>query len=246
MLISFPFVYAFGSNVNYWSVSSAAIIFWMLAGVLVAVQCLKISSYNLLCMAVIAELAIAQFLWVGIKNRYGSDQPLWLNVTPVNFGINGGSLFLSENYANFINQIRKEAYDHGFKPGTQMIDLSGLSPGILYSLRAKSLGSVWMIGGRPGTIKFALAALALETCNELSQAWILIEPGGPLQISPDNPNLILNSFGATLEGEYELVASWNTPVGMSGDGVHRLQQLFRPKSGGLKLYEACLRSRDFL
>ena len=56
-----------------------------------------------------------------------------------------------------------------------MIDLTGKSPGLLYLLGAKSIGTAWNSVGYKGSLDKAKATFRLVDCQDISNAWILYE-----------------------------------------------------------------------
>ena len=116
-----------------------------------------------------------------------------------------------------------------------MIDLSGQSPGILYALHAESIGQAWTIGGYPGSLKLATAALRRVSCDKVATAWLLVEPKGPRSI----PDELLSNFGANLAEDYDSVATWRTAEGAGGYQGQRIQMLLKPTRSKSIAVQAC-------
>jgi len=133
--------------------------------------------------------------------------------------------------------------DIGFESNSPVIDLTGKSPGILYAMRAQPVGSAWIMGGSPGSFNWTKAVIDGINCETLGRTWLLLEPGGPLQIAPDNPDALISFFGAKLSVDYELTSHWVTPKGIVGDGANRLQRLYRPIHPEI-IKDRCLIIRD--
>ena len=108
--------------------------------------------------------------------------------------------------------------------GDFIIDLSGQSPGLIYLMGAKSLGTAWNIGGYKGSLDAAKAYLNLANCKDISNAWILYESEGPINISTD----LLTSLGMNFPKQYRLVGSWKTASGAGGYKEIRIQELYKP------------------
>ena len=105
-----------------------------------------------------------------------------------------------------------------------MIDLTGQSPGLLYSIGAESIGNAWTIGGYPGSLRLAKAALDHTPCDKIANAWILHEQDGPRSI----PNELLISLGLDFPNSYRKVGEWNTAEGAGGYKKSRTQVLYEP------------------
>lgn len=221
-----PYVYAFGTNNNYWETGHSASFFWLLSGVVVALLVLgRLAPWHLLLpVALAGQLVTAIALHPSLHQPYRQPQPLRMNSTPVEVGASGSRLVLSEGYAAYLAMATATARAGGLEPNTPMIDLTGQSPGLLYALGADSLGQAWMIGGYPGSIALARFTLGREPCPRLASAWLLIEPDGPLSL----PMAALEPFGLDAPGRYMQVGQWSTASGVGGHIAPRIQQLLAP------------------
>lgn len=208
----FPFIFAFGTGSNYWVSASSAAIFWALASLLF----LAPASYPAriqwgIFVPTVAglQLITIMLLNIGMHNPYRQIQPLHQNDHPASVGSARSQLVLSQNFAEYLQQVDQAATGHGFQRGSPMIDLTGHYPGTLYSLGARILGEVWAAGGYRGSNNFAVAALDRESCAEISAAWILVEPTGPRALS----SKILDRYGADLQRDYEVAGLFHSPTG---------------------------------
>ena len=127
-------------------------------------------------------------------------------------------------YAKYFNDAKAVVREAGFKPATPMIDLTGQSPGILFAIGAESIGQAWTIGGYPGSLKLAEAALSLTSCEKISTAWVLFEKDGPRSI----PTELMTSLGANFPSDYKHVGKWQTGEGAGGYPNSRIQDLYKP------------------
>jgi hypothetical protein len=118
-------------------------------------------------------------------------------------------LILSQEFADYLDQVNRAASEKGLQRGAPMIDLTGHYPGTLYALGAKTLGEVWAAGGYKGSNNFATLALDRESCAEMSNAWILIEPSGPRTLTPS----IMSRYGADIQRDYEVAGTFQSPTG---------------------------------
>jgi hypothetical protein len=111
------------------------------------------------------------------------------------------SLILSKEFANYISDARKIAAQSGFTKDDAMIDLTGQSPGLLYLLGAKSIGTAWNIGGYKGSLDMAKATFNLIDCTDIANTWVLYENKGPRSISID----LLTSLGMNFSKQYKII-----------------------------------------
>jgi len=241
LFIAMPHVYAFGSNINYWRVGSAASIFWLFAGItLLAPLARGRSTWLFLLPIVLAtQVVTTTLIRTGLERPYRQPSPLTLNDTAVEFGPHRTPLILSAAYASYINNMTTIAQKAGFQIGTPMVDLTGQSPGVLYALGAESVGQAWTIGGYPGSLNLAKAALSGTACEKIAAAWVLLEPDGPRSI----PSELMRGLGAAFPQDYLQVGMWETAEGAGGYRNSRTQILYKPKAMD-ETYRACQAQRQ--
>lgn len=221
-----PYVYAFGTNNNYWEMGHSASVFWLLSGVVVALPALtRLAPWHLILPAALAgQLVTALVLHPSLHQPYRQPQPLRLNSIPVEIGVTNSQLVLSEGYAAYVSTAMATASAAGLGPNTPMIDLTGQSPGLVHALGADGLGQAWMIGGYPGSLALARLTLGRESCHRIASAWLLVEPDGPRSL----PMAVLAPFGLDALSLYIHVGEWSTASGAGGYPTPRTQQLFAP------------------
>jgi hypothetical protein len=241
LFLTMPHMYAFGTNNNYWQAGSLAAIFWLLAGLTLLGPLIRerASWLLLLPLALAAQAVTATLLQTGLEQPYRQTQPLRLNASTLEIGSQGAELILSKGYAEYIAKAKSTIRESGFESKTPIIDLTGQSPGILYSIGAESIGQAWTIGGYPGSLKLAEAAFIRITCEKISKAWVLFEQGGPRSIS----NELMHSLGADFPINYELVGKWQTAEGAGGYPARRTQELYKPLKHSETL-NICMRLRN--
>ena len=66
-------------------------------------------------------------------------------------------LIISDEFIRYINDARNVSSQSGLQKGDFIIDLSGQSPGLIYLMGAKSLGTAWNTGGYKGSLDTAKA-----------------------------------------------------------------------------------------
>lgn len=238
-----PYIYAFGTSNNYWQSAGSASIFWLFGGLIFIGPFLRKGDVLLLAMPfVLATQAItASLLQAGFENPYRQPQPLRLNSVSIAVGDEKSRFILSQDYAGYINRATTAAKNAGFEEKNPVIDLTGKSPGILYALKAESIGQAWTIGGYPGSLNLAKASLDLVSCDKIAQAWILYEPGGQRNI----PEKLMQLLGANFPKDYDLAGSWPTAKGASGLSDVRTQELYKPIAGSSTL-RACNAMREHI
>lgn len=221
-----PHVYAFGTDNNYWSQGGWAAIFWLMGGLILFAPLIRQKNSGVLVLPVVlaTQAVTALLLQAGAEQPYRQPQPLRLNDTIHSVGPDKSELRLSADSANYLSRATTAAQVAGFQPGTPIIDLTGQSPGILFALGAKNIGQPWTLGGYPGSMRFLKAGLSRFSCREIAASWLLVEPNGPLSISPE----VVLSQGAEFPGGYERAGTWSTAEGSGGFVASRVQELYRP------------------
>lgn len=237
----FPHVYAFGTNGNYWNAGAGAGIFWVLAGLVLLSSITPNLKFQalLLPLGLAAQVVTVALVHAGLETPYRQPQPLRDNDYKLEIGKPGSTLVLSKGFAQYFSEAIDLAKQAGLKKGTPVIDLSGQSPGILYAINASNIGQAWTIGGYPGSEKFAVEMLKKVTCEQISKAWVLVEPEGPRKISSE----VLSSFGASPDIDYEIVGTFKTAEGAGGYNEVRVQQLLKPVRSIDAAMNACATAR---
>ena len=129
-----------------------------------------------------------------------------------------------------------------FQAGTPIIDMTGISPGVLYAIGAKAIGQAWMIGRPLGSNDMAQAMLNMVSCADISEAWLLIDPDSPVRLSLT----ILDNFGISFEQDFEMAAELSIPstnLVRRGVPLHRLQ-LWKPTRPIQYATAACEKKRN--
>ena len=237
----FPYIYALGTNRNYWENGTNAAIFWVLSGLvfLQPTSSGKKFSALLFPLGFAAQLAAVLGLYAGFESPERQPQPLRENDYKLEVGKSGSELILSTGFGNYIAEAFTLAKQAGLRKGMPIIDLSGQSPGLLYALGATNIGIAWITGGYPGSNVVAVESFKKVPCEDLADAWLLVEPAGPRRISLDT----LTSFGANVSADYAMVATWKTAEGAGGFKEARLQYLMKPVRPAAQAIQACHQTR---
>ncbi len=237
-----PYAYTFGTNNNYWVLATGAAIFWVLAGLvlLVSAESQNRLPHLLLPIGLAAQLATVVLIESGLATPYRQPQPLQNNDYKIEIGDRHSALIVSSGYGHYLADALGAADHAGFKPGTPMIDLTGRSPGILLALGARSIGQAWILGGYPGSERLASAMLKKVSCDDLSSAWLLIEPPGRGTIPPQ----VLASFGASLFDDFRTVGEFTSAPG-AGNNKDAIQQLIlKPTRSLATARAACVEAKQ--
>jgi hypothetical protein len=242
---SFPHVFAFGTDRNYWAVASNASIFWVLAGVAILgyANVKSISWRMFLPIAAATQLTTIVIVYINMEHPYRQTHPLRQNDQVVAIGPNQKTITLSSDFADYLITLKQIADRAGFERGTPMIDMTGHYPGALYSLGARSIGRSWINGGYEGSEVFAISQLDLVPCSEIAQAWILSEENGPRHL----PMEMLKRYGIDVQYDYAEVGTLVSPPmsywwNQFPPGRYK-QRLLKPKRSSELALGACERER---
>ena len=225
-----PYIFALGTNNNYWGKSGAASFFWLISGfVLIIPWFVKLKLYQpIIFLVLLSQLITSLHIKERIEKPYRYNQSLRLDDSRIVIN-DKHQLILSKEFANYINDVRKIAAQSGFTKGDSIIDLSGQSPGLSYLMGAKSIGTAWNTGGYKGSLDVAKVIFNMVDCQDIANSWILYESKGPRSISTD----LLTSLGMNFPIQYQLVGSWETASGAGGYKQIRIQELYKPLNANI-------------
>ena len=229
-LLILPYVYAFGTGNNYWTLIGSACLFVIFSGLLTLWPLAAHPRLGTILLVVGFTVQAVAFVLLrqGLNSPYRQPQPLYKNDVPTDVGKFGAMLVMSNIHARYLASAMNVAEKSGFVRGTPVIDLTGRSPGVVYALGASSVGAAWMLGGYPGTSDFVSRALKSVPCKQLVSAWVLTEPQGSQAVPFD----VLKVFGADLANDYQLVGRLEAPEGRS-------QYLNKPDREPNEFLQAC-------
>jgi hypothetical protein len=237
-----PYIFALGTNNNYWGQSGVVSFFWLISGfVLIIPWCVQQKLYQpIIFLVLLSQLITSMHIKERVEKPYRYNQPLRLDDSRIVIN-NNHQLILSKEFANYINDARKIAAQSGFTKEDAIIDLSGQSPGLLYLLGAISIGTAWNIGGYKGNLDRAKATFNLVDCTDIANAWVLYESKGPRSISTD----LLTSLGMNFPIQYQKVGSWETASGAGGYKEIRIQELYKPLNVNIAKASCELKRKKF-
>ena len=150
-------------------------------------------------------LSVFLILTHAYRNPYRIDK-VKDQVVRVSFVGHDGAIFVDEDTADYINNLKKPALDAGWKPGMFLIDMTGGSPGATVILGGRAPGTPWLLGGYKGSDNFARGILAKVSAPILHTAWILTAPKGKRKLS----NEVLSDLGLEFPLNYEAVGKAKT------------------------------------
>ncbi len=152
-LILTPYIYAFGSNNNYW-VPIGCAVFFLLLGSLSPIAGRLTGSKSclsgLVIMGISVQILIVTVVSDAFSNPYRNPTPLKYNSAKLAIGKDDSTLFIPKPQETYLTTIANTLKINGFKRGWPMIDLTGHSPGVLYYLGANVIGAPWLLGGYQG------------------------------------------------------------------------------------------------
>lgn len=232
-----PFVYAFGTNNNYWILAQQAGLSWVLAGLLILKPLADRISFRrtVATFALAVQLVVVGVVQAAMERPYRQPESLRNQAYPTEIGAAQSRLYLSQEFALYLDQMSMLARAAGFATGMPLIDLTGKSPGVSYALGARSPGLAWIIGGYPGSNRLAAKAMQTVSCKDAADAWVLTEPSGSTSISVG----VLGEFGGDLEKDYAKVGELMTPAGAGEYDKPRLQRLYKPIRSYGDAFAAC-------
>lgn len=238
-LLALPYVYVFGTGNNYWHAMGPSSIFWVLGGIVFLKACKPKRVDTILeHISITTFILTTLFICLGFNTPYRQPS-LSQHTEPVQIMANKETLKFSKDYALFLNSLIKVSRSYGFTNDTPMIDLTGHSPGVLFILGAKSLGQPWLLGGYPGSQKLALASLQTETCDDISQSWLLIEINGKTVIDES----ILNEFGLDIKEDYKPLIKLTNPYKKRNCSDECQYVLLKPRQENKKASQNCVKNK---
>ncbi|MHC1949749.1 hypothetical protein IF803_36055 [Bradyrhizobium sp. UFLA06-06] len=235
-----PHLSALGSAMNYWNHGSMAALFWMLAVIALLSPLAQQGrgAATLLPLTVVAQLLTASLVNSSILKpfRQVKDLRAYTAVMPMP---GGGKLVLSQSLRDYLASARAQARAAGLEVGTPLVDLTGLSPSLLYVLETRALGLPWLMGPYPGSDAVAVETLGLENCADLAKAWVLVEPEGPYHLDQAS---VMASFGA-VQADYIVAATLAPPVSDDDNPNSARQFLIKPVRPAALAEQSCREAR---
>ncbi len=225
-----PYAYVFGTNSNYWGSMSPAVVFWVVFGIGLLVQFAPVAVrwWNLLPMAVVAQVVVGAILLSSAELPFRQIRALREQREILRIPATGVTLRVSHEVATYVNRLDSITQVSGFERGTPMLDFTGRFPTALYLIGARPIGLAWLAGGYPGSRNVVAAGLDRVPPEQMRRAWVLAEPVGPRHIPVD----LLQRYGLDIERDYDVVGRLRSPM---GEYYYRREQvLYRPRGTAIK------------
>jgi hypothetical protein len=236
LFFALPYVFAFGTNGNYWSLAAHAGLFWVAAAIMLmrAIYREWGAPCTVLILVLLPFAISARVLAIGMEYPYRQTQPVQRNDQVVEVGTSGARLTLASDFASYVRRLQAIAREGGSQGGDPLIDLTGHYPAAPFVLGAVPIGQAWTIGGYPGSEALAAAALRRVSCATIVASWLLVEPDGPRRISRE----VLGKYGL----KFEPVGSLASPTGSYPQSYQ--QYLLRPGHDRVAVTQFCERARQ--
>ena len=204
LLAMAPLAYSFGTdNVIVLHMSGAAV-FWA-ASALLVVSLAEASRRGAMfgaCAILCSAVTVGMFVG-SMAAPVRILQPLWKQTEPVFIGTRGAHVLVDPQTAAYIRGLQNAAVAHQMKPGTRVIDLSRLGPGIVFALSGMAPATPWLhIDGRH-PMAFTREILGTVSQRQLQCAWVITGPSVDFR----KDQLTLHSLGMNFPEDYEKIAS---------------------------------------
>lgn len=177
LLLLLPYLYAAGSGNNYWETAAGAMLFWVLASLLLLGRSSPNHRHVMVLAVIVASLSV-KVLLDSQHSPYRQTEAITKQTSPYVNPHTQKELLLPKDTAMYLNDLNLLLKRANFKKNTPVIDFTGHHPGTLYFMQANAIGQAWTIGGYDGSNEMAAAALKQATCHEVANAWLLIEKDG--------------------------------------------------------------------
>ena len=206
LFLIIPYLYAAGTNNNYWQTAAGASVFWVLAAILIFAR-VQFSQQALTVVVGFVVSVSVVGVFDSIQSPYRQTDAVLKQTATYIDPHTQQTLVLSNDTAKYLNTLKTVLQKANFKPNTPVIDLTGHHPGALYFMQAKAIGQAWTIGGYKGSVPLATMALYQASCHDVASAWLLIEKEGSRQI----PHTVLNGHGILADkSTYKKIGKFNT------------------------------------
>lgn len=243
LLILFPLLLSLGTGNIIWKNAGMAVFFWIIAGLLLLLRIERDSHFTPILLffgAFTQFIVILTISNTAIKAPFRQRTSLPDQHYQVEIGIQRAELLVSAEAGRYFAEAQEKARVAGLRPGSQMLDMTGMNPFIPYMLGAENTGRAWFMSSRKKRAEaFAEKGFSLTSCEDLASAWLLSDMDGPFALPPR----VLSSFGARI-GNYEVAANWEAPPVNSYYREMTTQQLLRPIRPFEEAVRACEQTRS--
>lgn len=218
LLVSFSV--SFGTNnhiVGHMAVSAVFAVFFALR-IALSSERMFAQNHALAAVAIALSVGIAADVHYGVTKPYRAADTIFNMTEQVDLG-RVGAIQLDPATARYVSELGAAARQHGFRPDTALLDLTGGSPGAALILNARAPVMPWIVGGYPGSEAVTRGLLDRLRPEDAASAWILTSPEGRRgQVTE-----VLQVIGRVLQDDYEPVAT------LTSGHRAEAQILWRPK-----------------
>lgn len=189
LLFALPLVLSFGTNMPILGHSAIASMFVFCA---VYLRLYRLAEQGLLAGPTLAACAlllcvpalVAQWLALtDVRYTYRQHSALGAQDSPVVLGTGDTMVRVDSQTGKTLTDIAAMFRKAGFKPGQDVLDLTGDGPGVIFAVGAKPLGAAWMLGGYPGSAAAANRVIEKLDPTALRNAWLLTSTDNPRRIN---------------------------------------------------------------
>ena len=220
-----PFIFAFGTNNNYWQQAGIAGVFWIVSGLSLIIHRinLKGSYFTLIPIVMIVQFIVSTHLESKYAKPYRDSSYKLKNKIKIEVNNKKHYLIISKEYSSYILKARKIAESENFKFGDLVLNFSHNSAGLVHLLGGSSLHPD-NIGTNERRINLASARLKQTSCKDISRSWILMDPTIDIKLV----NQLTKSLGIDILKNYKKIGSFKTPKGAGGHIKIQTQELYKP------------------
>ncbi|MDR2406341.1 MAG: hypothetical protein LBE27_08240 [Deltaproteobacteria bacterium] len=200
-------------------------------------------SFNIQLIVISATTLIISMAIVHTSLAHPYRQPWWIwdNNAKISIQEGRGQLILSPLTSLYIEALRKIAIENGFKPGTPVIDLSGLIPGSIYVLDGYTPKNAWILAGRNDRTDYFRYLISTIPCEEIVNTWLLQDD--TVDAEPINPKILLES-GLDIDTDYRIVGKVYFPKLFEYNAFYVGHHfLFKPTKNYDEALAACNKAR---
>lgn len=173
-------------------------------------------------LSFLVMLTVVVILSVAVGLRPYRQPPLWQHTESVVLH-KEKTIKLWPEAADFVQTLQAAAEQHGWKPGTVVLDYGADNAGIAYILGAATPGNGRIYGGYDNTDMFARIVTRCLSPEQKQKAWIVTSTDAEVRVSPKVVQELFPSF------PQEYVKVWEH----KNIGLEKLEEtlsLWRPKA----------------
>jgi hypothetical protein len=236
-----PYIYAFGTENNYWEQEAHVGLFWLLGAFAISLDFERSWRRSVPAVAT-AMIVPVVALSAAMEHPYRQPEPLRLQTAAVSVGPQHSKIRLDSETEAYVRDLRNSAEGNGFLPGGPVIDLSG-HPGTVYAIGGRALGAPWLLPGYEGSEAYLRSVFDAVDCRKILASWLLVETGTSYSFAqdilaryrikaPDDYKEVGHARSAALpEVEYTLLKPTRTVAEASTECEHDKPQVQRGAPG---------------